>query len=211
MGGSPRNTAYHTDRLPYASRIFIASAHHQGSSGSYFAARIAPVWRSLSTRACLQTITSVRLPQSSTSPDRSRPASHNGSRSAFCPRRMLVGADDRAIDIGQDPMELAGRISLLCEGVQEALKEARAAPAVEATRHRLPAAIALWQVSPGAPVSKIHTMPLRRLACRDACTLARDIPSRWAGGAWTRAGRAFKSIARCSAESSRVSVSARTW
>ena len=62
---------------------------------------------------------------------------------------MLVGAHDRRIDIVDAPVQLAPRIGALLERGQDALPDARRAPAVEAARHRLPWAIPLGQVTPG--------------------------------------------------------------
>jgi hypothetical protein len=74
---------------------------------------------------------------------------------------MLVGAYDRAIDEVEDPVELSGAISLLLEGVQHPLEEADLAPAVEATGHSAPGAIALREVPPRTPVRRTYKILLR--------------------------------------------------
>jgi hypothetical protein len=62
---------------------------------------------------------------------------------------MLVGADDGAIDAMHVPIELAGDIGLLLQGVKQWLEDASSRPAVKAARHGPPGAIALRQVVPG--------------------------------------------------------------
>ena len=64
---------------------------------------------------------------------------------------MLVGADDGAVDRGQDPSQLAGGIGLLLQGVQDALTDARARPPIEAAGDGAPGTIALRQVPPRSP------------------------------------------------------------
>jgi hypothetical protein len=62
---------------------------------------------------------------------------------------MLVGADDGVIDEMHVPIELAGGIGWLFQGIEQLLKDAGLPPVVEAARYRAPAAIALRQVGPG--------------------------------------------------------------
>ena len=64
---------------------------------------------------------------------------------------MLVGADNGAVDIVQDPMQLAGGIGLRLQGGQDARKEARALPPIEAAGDGAPGTIALRQVPPRSP------------------------------------------------------------
>jgi len=64
---------------------------------------------------------------------------------------MLVSADNRAIDIVRGPVELPGGVSLLLDSGQEAVPEARSAPAIEPTGDRTPGAIALWEIPPRGP------------------------------------------------------------
>lgn len=75
---------------------------------------------------------------------------------------MLVGTDDGAIDEMHVPIELAGGIGLLLQGVKPPLKDAGVPPPVEAAGYHAPGAIALRQVVPaGATERRIHNMPLR--------------------------------------------------
>lgn len=67
----------------------------------------------------------------------------------MCPRRLLVGAHDRASAIVADPIEVAAGIRLRLEGVQHPWEPAGLLPAIEAAGHRLPRAIALREVPPG--------------------------------------------------------------
>jgi hypothetical protein len=60
-----------------------------------------------------------------------------------------MGPDDGAINIVQIPIELAARLGLLLDGVKHVRPEAGPLPAVEATRHGAPGAIARGQVAPG--------------------------------------------------------------
>ena len=64
---------------------------------------------------------------------------------------MLVGADDGAIDKVEQPIELAVRIRLLLEGVEELLPDIRSLPAIEAAGHGWPGPVPLRQVPPGRP------------------------------------------------------------
>jgi len=77
-----------------------------------------------------------------------------GLRPLFCPSGMLVGPHNRAIDTVEVPVELSGGIRLLLDRRKEPVPEARLAPAIEAARHRLPGAGALWQIAPGRPGAK---------------------------------------------------------
>jgi hypothetical protein len=61
---------------------------------------------------------------------------------------MLVGAHDGAIDVMDRPIDLAGRIGLRRDGVEETLLNAGLLPPVEATGHRAPGAITLRQIPP---------------------------------------------------------------
>ncbi len=64
---------------------------------------------------------------------------------------MLVGADNGTIDEVPLPIELAGGIGLLFERVKQALEDAGARPARDATGDRAPRAITLGQIPPGRP------------------------------------------------------------
>jgi hypothetical protein len=57
---------------------------------------------------------------------------------------MLVGSNNRAIDKMEGPVKLSGGIRLLLDRGKEPVPDASVAPAIEAARHRLPGAIALW-------------------------------------------------------------------
>src|SRR5262245_23588577 len=67
---------------------------------------------------------------------------------------MLVGTDNRAIDIMRGPIQLPRGVGLLLDGGQEAVPEADSAPAIEATGDRTPGAIALWEIPPGGPCAE---------------------------------------------------------
>src|SRR5262245_23285958 len=61
---------------------------------------------------------------------------------------MLVGSNDRAIDIVYGPVDLALGIGLLLHGLKETLPDTRFAPAIETTGHRAPRTIAFRQIAP---------------------------------------------------------------
>ena len=63
-------------------------------------------------------------------------------------RCMLVGSNDRAIDIVNGPVALALGIGLLRHGLKETLPETRFAPAIETAGHRAPRTIAFRQSAP---------------------------------------------------------------
>ncbi len=67
----------------------------------------------------------------------------------FCPSRVLMGPDNRAIDVGHIPVDLADCLGLRLDGGKHALPEAGPLPPGEATGPGAPGAIALGQVSPG--------------------------------------------------------------
>ena len=77
------------------------------------------------------------------------------------PSRMLMRADDGAIHIVDIPVQLPCGVGLLLDRGKEANPDACLAPAVEAAGDGGPAAIPLGQVTPGAPVRRIHRIPLR--------------------------------------------------
>src|SRR2546423_3044478 len=62
---------------------------------------------------------------------------------------MLVGSNDRAIDIVNRPIHLPRSIGLLLDGLKEALPETGFAPTIEAAGDRAPGAIAFREVTPG--------------------------------------------------------------
>jgi len=62
---------------------------------------------------------------------------------------MLVGADDRAIDEVEPPIDLARRIGLLLDGGEDLVPDTGLRPAPEAGVHRLPGSVPLGQVAPG--------------------------------------------------------------
>jgi hypothetical protein len=64
---------------------------------------------------------------------------------------MLVGPDNGAIDVVDLPIELACGLGVLLESRQEALEDPSFLPAIEATGHCAPGAIALGEISPGRP------------------------------------------------------------
>jgi hypothetical protein len=61
---------------------------------------------------------------------------------------MLVGADDGPSARVEGPVALALSIGLLVKGIQNPLKNAHFAPAVEAAGHGTPGAIAVRKISP---------------------------------------------------------------
>jgi hypothetical protein len=61
---------------------------------------------------------------------------------------MLVRPDDGPVHIMRIPVEASVGIGLLLDRREEALPDARLAPAVQAARHRTPRAIARGQVTP---------------------------------------------------------------
>jgi hypothetical protein len=63
--------------------------------------------------------------------------------------RMLMSANDRAIDIVNRPVHLASGIRLLLNGLKQTLPEASSTPAIEAAGHGAPGTIAFWQLTPG--------------------------------------------------------------
>ncbi len=67
----------------------------------------------------------------------------------FRSRRMLVGADDRAIDKVDLPRELPLRVGLLLDRRQDTIPVPGFPPAIEPTVDRAPGAVALGQVPPG--------------------------------------------------------------
>jgi hypothetical protein len=60
-----------------------------------------------------------------------------------------MGSDHRAIDILQVPVHLASGIGLRLHRREELAPDARPLPAIEATGHGAPGAIALRQIAPG--------------------------------------------------------------
>jgi hypothetical protein len=64
---------------------------------------------------------------------------------------MRVGVDDGASDIAEQPIEMAARIRLWLEGVNELLPYTRALPAMDAAGHGWPGPVPLRQVPPGGP------------------------------------------------------------
>src|SRR2546430_7834034 len=61
---------------------------------------------------------------------------------------MLVGSNDRAIDIVNGPVDLARGIGLLLHGLKETLPDTRFAPAIETAGHSAPRTIAFRQIAP---------------------------------------------------------------
>ena len=60
-----------------------------------------------------------------------------------------MGSDHRAIDVMDVPVQLASGISLRLHRREELAPNARPLPAVEATGHGAPRAIAFGQIAPG--------------------------------------------------------------
>jgi hypothetical protein len=68
-----------------------------------------------------------------------------------CPSHMLVGVDNRAVDVVDVAIELAVDIGLVLDRGKESLPESRFARAVKAARHRAPGPIPLRETAPGRP------------------------------------------------------------
>jgi hypothetical protein len=63
-------------------------------------------------------------------------------------RCMLVGSNDRAIDVMNRPVDLAIGIGLLLHRLKETLPETGFSPAIEAAGHGAPSPLALRQITP---------------------------------------------------------------
>ena len=61
---------------------------------------------------------------------------------------MLMGSNDRAIDIMNVPVDVALGIGLLLHGLKETLPDTSFLPAIEAAGHGAPTPIALGQITP---------------------------------------------------------------
>src|SRR4051794_15693018 len=66
----------------------------------------------------------------------------------FCPCRVLMGSNDRAIDTVLLPIDLSFCIGLLLQGFQHPLPHSGLHPPIKSAGHRTPRAIALGEVSP---------------------------------------------------------------
>ena len=64
-------------------------------------------------------------------------------------RRLLVSSNDRAINVMHRPVHLTSGIGLLLDRLKETLPDAGSAPAIEATGHGAPGAMAFGQITPG--------------------------------------------------------------
>ena len=63
---------------------------------------------------------------------------------------MLMSSNDRAVHRLDLPVEQAGLISLLLQGIEDALPEALLTPAIEAGGKRGPWAVVLRDIAPGS-------------------------------------------------------------
>jgi hypothetical protein len=63
---------------------------------------------------------------------------------------MLVGADNRAVDEVDPPIELAARIGLPLEGREDPVPDPRFLPAVEPAGDGPPGPVAFGQIAPGS-------------------------------------------------------------
>ncbi len=63
--------------------------------------------------------------------------------------RMLVRADDAAVDKVRRPVELTGSVCLLVQGCQDLIPDPRVDPAIELGGHGTPGAVAIRHVAPG--------------------------------------------------------------
>jgi hypothetical protein len=63
---------------------------------------------------------------------------------------MLMGSNDRAIDIMNRPVDLALGIGWLLHRLKETLPETSFAPSIEAASHGAPGTIPFWQITPGS-------------------------------------------------------------
>src|SRR5918999_322961 len=64
-------------------------------------------------------------------------------------RRVLMSANDGAIDIVNGPVQLASGIGLLLDRLKEALPDAGSAPTIKAAGYGLPGAVAFGHIAPG--------------------------------------------------------------
>jgi hypothetical protein len=80
---------------------------------------------------------------------------------------VLVGADHRAIDILEVPVQLASRIGVRLHRRQERPPDASLLPAGEATGDRAPRAIAFGQIAPGSPGAQNPEHPVENAAMID--------------------------------------------
>lgn len=85
-------------------------------------------------------------------------------RRRSCASRVLMGADDRGIDVMGLPIELPCRISVLLERFPDPLPDALLGPAVEATGNRRPLTVAFGQVAPGSAGALDSQDPIQDLA-----------------------------------------------
>jgi hypothetical protein len=80
---------------------------------------------------------------------------------------VLVGSDHRAIDVVDGPVDLAIGVGLRLHGRQELTPDASLLPAVEATGHGPPRAIALGQIPPGSPGAQNPENPVKNATMID--------------------------------------------
>jgi hypothetical protein len=73
---------------------------------------------------------------------------------------VLVGADHRTIEIMEVPGDLAFGVGWRVHGRQELTPDASLLPAIEATGHGTPRAIAIGQIPPGSPRAQNPELPL---------------------------------------------------
>jgi hypothetical protein len=78
----------------------------------------------------------------------------------FCPSRMLMGPNDRAIDRMLFPIDAPISITLLLQSLQDALPDPGLLPSIKAARHRPVGTISLRQISPGSACSQDPQDPI---------------------------------------------------
>src|SRR5581483_5463163 len=65
----------------------------------------------------------------------------------FCSRRMLMGTNDRAIDVMFLPISFASSITLLLKSFQHALPDSRFHPSIKATCDGTPGAVVGYNIA----------------------------------------------------------------
>jgi hypothetical protein len=123
-------------------------------------------WPGVTTRGISLPPPSARRWTLGLKPPRLRPkASVSGA--LFGPSRVLMGSDHGAIEIMEVPVDLALGVGLRLHRRQELTPDASLLPAVEATGHGTPQAIAFGQIPPGSPGAQNPENPVENAALID--------------------------------------------
>jgi len=75
--------------------------------------------------------------------------------------RVLVGANDRAVDEVRRPIQQTTAVGLALEGPEDPLPQSGFLPAIEPDGDSMPRAVVLREVTPWAPEVRIQRIPLR--------------------------------------------------